>query len=145
MTAKVEQFASARFWRQGRIEAPDLRPQRARNGRLARKDIRSMSEKKFVAAMKLEDLPAGTKKLVEIDGLEIVLCNTLDRIFAVRNLCSHAHERLDCGKMKNGWIACPVHGARFDLETGEAMNPPATLPVSTYEVRVVGDTIEVAV
>jgi len=104
-----------------------------------------MSEKSFVAVAKLEDVPAGTKKLIDVNGLEIVLCNTRDRIFAVRNLCSHAHEKLDCGKMKNGWIACPVHGARFDLETGEPMNPPATMPIETYEVRVEGDTIEIAV
>jgi 3-phenylpropionate/trans-cinnamate dioxygenase ferredoxin subunit len=104
-----------------------------------------MSEKSFVAVAKVEEVPAGTKKLVEVDGLEIVLCNTADRLFAVRNLCSHAHERLDCGKMRNGWIACPVHGARFDLETGAAMNPPATLPIDTYEVRVNGDMIEVAI
>ena len=104
-----------------------------------------MSEKSFVAVAKLEDLPAGTKKVVEAHGIEIVLCNTRDAIFAVQNLCSHAHEKLDCGKMKNGWIACPVHGARFDLETGEPMNPPATMPVQTYQVRVTGETIEVAV
>lgn len=104
-----------------------------------------MSEKTFVAVARLDELPAGAKKLVEANGIEIVLCNTRDRIFAVHNLCSHAHEKLDCGKMKNGWIACPVHGARFDLETGDAMNPPATMPIDTFEVRIVGDTIEVAV
>lgn len=104
-----------------------------------------MSEKTFVAVAKLEDLPAGTKKLVEANDVEIVLCNTRDQVYAVRNLCSHAHEKLDCGKMKNGWIACPVHGARFDLATGEPMNPPATMPIATYEVRIDGDTIEVAV
>jgi 3-phenylpropionate/trans-cinnamate dioxygenase ferredoxin subunit len=47
--------------------------------------------------------------------------------------------------MKNGWIACPVHGARFDLATGAAMNPPATMPIETFEVRIEGDTIEVSV
>jgi 3-phenylpropionate/trans-cinnamate dioxygenase ferredoxin component len=104
-----------------------------------------MSEKSFVAVANLADLPAGTKKVVEANDVEIVLCNTLDQIFAVENLCSHAHEKLDCGKMKNGWISCPVHGARFDLETGEPMNPPATMRVRTFEVRVSGDTIEVAV
>lgn len=104
-----------------------------------------MSEKSFVAVAKLEDVPAGTKKLVTVNGIEVLLCHTKDRIFAVRNLCSHAHEALDCGRMKGGWIACPVHGARFDLETGEPINPPATLPIDTYEVRIEGDTIEVAV
>ncbi len=104
-----------------------------------------MSEKSFVAVAKLEDLPAGAKIIVQANDIEIVLCNTRDTIFAVQNLCSHAHEKLDCGKMKNGWISCPVHGARFDLESGQPMNPPATMPIRTYQVRVVDDMIEVAV
>jgi 3-phenylpropionate/trans-cinnamate dioxygenase ferredoxin subunit len=104
-----------------------------------------MKEKIFVAVAKVDEVPAGTKKLVEVNGAEILLCHTKDRIFAVRNLCTHAHEALDCGRMKAGWISCPVHGARFDLETGAALNPPATMPIDTYEVRITGDDIEVAV
>lgn len=104
-----------------------------------------MTEKSFVAAAKLEDVPAGAKKLVEVNGQSILLCHSRDRIFAVRNLCSHAYEALADGRMKNGWIACPVHGARFDLETGAAMNPPASTPIDTFEVRVEGDMVEVAV
>lgn len=104
-----------------------------------------MADKTFHPAALLEDLPAGSKKLVEVEGNQVLLCHTADRIFAVRNLCSHAHEPLDCGRMRGGWIACPVHGARFDLATGAPMNPPATTPIDVFEVRVSGDTIEVAV
>ncbi|GGC05819.1 (2Fe-2S)-binding protein [Novosphingobium endophyticum] len=104
-----------------------------------------MSEKTFVAVAKLEDLPAGDKLVVDVNGTSVILANTKDRIFAVRNLCSHAYETLECGRVRNGWIACPVHGARFDLETGNPINPPATMPIETYEVRIAGDTIEVAV
>lgn len=104
-----------------------------------------MSDKTFTAVATLDELPAGTKKVVTIGKVPILLCNTADRIFAVRNECSHAQETLDCGRMKYGWISCPVHGARFDLETGEPLNPPATQPIETFEVRIVGETIEVAV
>lgn len=104
-----------------------------------------MSEKTFVAAATVDEVPAGTKIAKTVNGVELLLCHTADRIFAVRNLCSHAHEALDCGRMRGGWISCPVHGARFDLETGQPLNPPATIAIDTYEVRVVGDTIEVAV
>lgn len=104
-----------------------------------------MTEKTFVAAAKLEDVPPGTKIVVELNGISVILCNTKDRIFAVRNLCSHAYETLECGRMRNGWISCPVHGARFDLEAGAPINPPATVPIETYEVRIEGETIEVAV
>lgn len=104
-----------------------------------------MTEKTFVAVAKLDEVPAGAKKLVEIGDNQILLCNTQDRIFAVRNLCSHAYEKLECGRLRAGWISCPLHGARFDLATGAPMNPPATLPIDTFEVRIDGDTIEVAV
>lgn len=104
-----------------------------------------MSEKTFVAAAKVDDVPAGAKIVATVNGVELLLCHTADRIFAIRNMCSHAHETLECGRMRGGWISCPVHGARFDLETGSPMNPPAVMPIDTYEVRIVGDTIEVAV
>lgn len=104
-----------------------------------------MSDKTFTAVATMEDLPAGAKKAVTVNGVAILLCNSLDHVFAVSNICSHAHEALDCGRMKNGWIACPIHGARFDLETGEPLNPPATQPIETYEVRVIDGSIEVAV
>ena len=104
-----------------------------------------MSEKTFVAVAKLEDLPAGGKLVVDVNGIGVILVNTKDTIFAVRNLCSHAYETLECGRVRGGWISCPVHGARFDLETGAPLNPPATMPIDTYEVRIEGDTIEVAV
>ncbi|MCP5403781.1 MAG: non-heme iron oxygenase ferredoxin subunit [Novosphingobium sp.] len=104
-----------------------------------------MDEKHFIPVARLDDIPTGTKKVVEVNGTEIVLCHTKDRIFAVHNLCSHAHEKLEDGRLRNCWISCPVHGARFNLETGEAMNPPATMPINTYEVRIVGDSVEIAV
>ena len=104
-----------------------------------------MSEKTFVAAAKVEEVPVGGKLVVEVGGISIILANSKDQIFAVRNLCSHAHETLECGRVRAGWISCPVHGARFDLETGMPKNPPATMPIETYEVRINGDTVEVAV
>ena len=104
-----------------------------------------MSEPTFTPALPLADLPAGTKKVLMLAGVPLLLCHTADKIFAVRNECSHAHETLDCGRMRGGWISCPVHGARFDLESGEPLNPPATQPIQTFPARVVGDMIEVAV
>jgi len=104
-----------------------------------------MTQHHFIPVAQLSDVPPGTMKVVTAMGVEIILCHTKDHIYAVRNLCSHAHETLECGRMRNGWISCPVHGARFDLETGNPMNPPASSPIETYKVRVAGNTIEVAI
>jgi nitrite reductase/ring-hydroxylating ferredoxin subunit len=42
-------------------------------------------------------------------------------------------------------VECSWHGSRFDLRTGEAMGPPADGPVSTYDVRVSGENVEVEI
>jgi len=80
-----------------------------------------------------------------VDQQSVLLCRSAGEIFAILNRCSHAEQPLDCGRIRAGWIACPVHGARFDLKTGQAMNPPATLPLQTYRVRIVNDMIEVEI
>lgn len=104
-----------------------------------------MNDRNFVAACRTEELPDGAVRALELGGTPVLLCHTQDHVFAVINKCSHADEKLECGRMKRGWIACPIHGARFDLATGEPINPPATQPIQTFAVRIVNGVIEVAV
>jgi 3-phenylpropionate/trans-cinnamate dioxygenase ferredoxin subunit len=104
-----------------------------------------MSEPVFHPVVGTNDLPSGGAVPFDVAGQSILICYSKDRYFAVASRCSHADESLECGKVRAGWIACPVHGARFDLETGQAMNPPAKEPIRTYPLRVVEGIIEVAV
>lgn len=104
-----------------------------------------MSDPKFIAVAQVGEMAPGTVKVVTVGGRSIVLCHSLDRVWAVENQCSHAQQPLACGRLKAGWIACPAHGSRFDLETGEALNPPASEPIATFAVRIAGETIEIAV
>lgn len=104
-----------------------------------------MSEAQFITVASAEDIPDGTVKAVEANGRAIMLCHFDGTLYALENMCSHAQEPLACGRMRLGWIACPAHGARFDLETGEPLTGPATEPIATYPVRIVDDRIEVAI
>jgi 3-phenylpropionate/trans-cinnamate dioxygenase ferredoxin subunit len=99
----------------------------------------------FSRVLNVSEVPPGTKKAVEVAGRAVLICHSNDRLYAVSNICSHTQEKLECGRMSRVWIACPGHGARFDLATGRAMNPPATKPIATFELRVVEDWIEVLV
>jgi 3-phenylpropionate/trans-cinnamate dioxygenase ferredoxin component len=103
-----------------------------------------MVEPEFQQVATLADVPQDTVKPVLLDGLPLLLVHTSDRFYAIENRCSHAEEPLECGRVKHGWISCPAHGARFDLETGEALTLPATAAIRTYAVRIDGDVISVA-
>jgi 3-phenylpropionate/trans-cinnamate dioxygenase ferredoxin subunit len=103
-----------------------------------------MTEPTFIAVATTGEIAPETVKEVQVKGRSILICHSAGRFFAVENLCSHAQEPLACGRLKRGWLSCPAHGARFDLETGEALNPPATEPIATFAVRINGDVVEVA-
>jgi 3-phenylpropionate/trans-cinnamate dioxygenase ferredoxin subunit len=99
----------------------------------------------FTRFCELAEIPSGSKKHLKIKDQWVLVCNTAEGLFAVSAICSHQTKPLFTGRVRNCKITCPVHGARFDLKTGEALELPATRPIPTYEVRVVDDWIEVKV
>jgi len=43
--------------------------------------------------------------------------------FAIEDACNHAGASLSEGERKGTCVACPMHGYRFDLTTGELVEP----------------------
>ena len=99
----------------------------------------------FTRFCKLADIPPGSNKALKLNNTWVLVCHADERLFAVSGVCSHQVKPLASGRVRNCMITCPVHGARFNLETGAALNLPATQPIATYELRVVDDWIEVRV
>lgn len=104
-----------------------------------------MVDPQFQQVAIVADVPRDTVRAFTLDSLSLLLVHTADGIYALENRCSHAEEPLACGRVKYGWISCPAHGARFDLETGEPLTPPATAAIRTFPVRIDGDAISVAI
>ena len=99
----------------------------------------------FTRFCKVEELPPESKKAAKINDTWVMVCHNNGRLFAVSAICSHQFKPLVNGRMRNCAISCPMHGARFSLETGAALDLPATKPIATYELRVVDDWIEVRI
>jgi nitrite reductase/ring-hydroxylating ferredoxin subunit len=59
--------------------------------------------------------------------------------------CTHAGCNLaEDGELEGSEVNCLCHGSIFDLETGQAVGPPAEEAVPVYQVRQEGDEIQVA-
>jgi 3-phenylpropionate/trans-cinnamate dioxygenase ferredoxin subunit len=99
----------------------------------------------FVRFCESAELPNGEKKALKLDDRWILVVHAQNRLFAVSGMCSHQQKPLWNGRVRHCKITCPVHGARFDLETGAALDLPATQPIDTFEVRERDGWIEVAI
>jgi naphthalene 1,2-dioxygenase system ferredoxin subunit len=80
---------------------------------------------------------------VEVAGHSIALYDVDGSIFATDNICTHAYARLSDGWLDGELIECPLHAARFDVRTGKVLDPPATVDLRTYPVRVLDGEIQV--
>jgi nitrite reductase/ring-hydroxylating ferredoxin subunit len=98
----------------------------------------------FEAVLKLAELPPGSMRAVTLGARELVICHTREGVFALDNICTHAHARLSEGRLRATRLVCPLHGASFDIRDGRVLGPPAEVPLPTHAVRIVDGTIEVA-
>ncbi|MDB6091287.1 MAG: hypothetical protein JWN85_4071 [Gammaproteobacteria bacterium] len=93
--------------------------------------------------MKLADVPHGSMRTCVIADREIVICHTREGVFALDNICTHAHARMCEGRLRATRLVCPLHGASFDIRDGRVLGPPAMIPLATHEVRVTDGIITV--
>ena len=91
----------------------------------------------------LSSLQAGKPVRIEKNGESICVARVGDQVFAVNDVCSHSDASLSEGDITDFKIECWLHGAEFDLRTGEALTPPAVAPIKTYSVTVDGDSVTV--
>lgn len=81
---------------------------------------------------------------IEVQGKQLAVHQCGDELFITDNICTHQFALLSDGFLEDGCIECPLHQAKFDLRTGEAMCAPATVGVQTYPVKTEGRDIFVA-
>jgi nitrite reductase/ring-hydroxylating ferredoxin subunit len=96
---------------------------------------------RFIEAGKAGELQPGTMRRVDIGGRRILLANVEGRFYAADDTCTHEEASLSTGFLKGALVKCPLHGSRFNVCTGEALEEPAEDDLRTYPVRVEGGRI----
>lgn len=93
-----------------------------------------MSE--FIKVAQVKDIPDPGKTLLEIDEHLVVLMHVGGEFFCLDDLCTHDGGPLGEGELDDHSIACPRHGAKFDIRTGAALTMPATEATKSHQVKV---------
>lgn len=95
----------------------------------------------FIKVASITEVIPGTMKRVEIAQKRVLVANVEGTIFCTDDMCTHEDASLSLGALQGEFIKCPLHGSRFNLRTGEAMDEPADQPLQTYPVKLQGEDI----
>jgi nitrite reductase (NADH) small subunit len=88
---------------------------------------------------RIDDIPLLEGRSTSVDGRRIAIFRLPDGFAALDAHCPHAAGPLADGIVADACVTCPLHGRRFDLTTGRALNGPEQ--VAVHEVRVEEDEI----
>jgi 3-phenylpropionate/trans-cinnamate dioxygenase ferredoxin component len=95
-----------------------------------------MSE--FVPVARVAEVPDPSSLLVEVEDRLVVLIHAAGHFYALDDVCTHDGGPLSEGPIdpRGATIACPRHGAKFDIKTGAAVTMPATKATIAHEVKI---------
>ncbi len=104
----------------------------------------------FIEVVKTNQIKKGSMKPVTAGGKEILVVNYDGNYYAINRRCTHMGGDLSEGKLEDKIVTCPIHGAKFDVTTGESVSGPKIGPLRmktknepVYEVKVEGNSIKV--
>ena len=98
-----------------------------------------MSE--FHKVAKTSDIPDPGKTVLEVDERLVVLLHVDGDFYCIDDVCTHDGGPLGEGDLCGFELACPRHGAKFDVHSGDALTMPATEATAVHEVKVEGDDV----
>lgn len=99
---------------------------------------------RFVALEKVHQIHDGYRRVIALDGRNLLLLHHDNQIHIIENYCPHAGARFDNASIIGGRLRCPWHGMTFDISSGKAETCGLELikyqPV--YEQQSVGIIVE---
>ena len=113
--------------------------------RIGRAPARSVRRPLFTTVARLEEVPPGTMKGVEADGVLVLLANVAGEVYAVRNTCPGSVAPLSLGAFTPPVVVCPWHNEAFDVRTGKRADGLDGPGLDVLPIAVRDGTIELAI
>ena len=98
----------------------------------------------FVAIARVEDVPEGSLRTVQVGDEEITIAHCNGGFYATQAHCLHLQGPLGEGWLEGCVLTCPWHGWQYDVRTGEHEFDRA-IKLRTYDVQIDDGEIRVRV
>jgi NAD(P)H-dependent nitrite reductase small subunit len=94
------------------------------------------AEATWTAVTSVDNVPPREGRAVRFGHLEIAIFNINGRFLTIENACPHKGGPLCDGFTSGTTVVCPLHGQRFDLETGAPVLASQPTCLATFPTRV---------
>ncbi len=96
----------------------------------------------LIRACKTDELKLGAALRINASPA-VAVFRLEDGFYATEDTCSHAQSSLAAGEvdLKDCTVECPYHASLFEIKTGRVLSLPATKPIRTFPVTIVGDEV----
>ena len=98
----------------------------------------------FHKIAKADEVSPGEIRQYTVEDRPVALCNVDGEFHAFEDICTHQFAHLSEGEFSGSRVRCPLHGATFDVVTGEPKSLPAVKPIPKHEVKIEGGNVYVA-
>ncbi len=99
----------------------------------------------FNEVARVEDVPPGTMKNFQVDGVSVLIANVAGEIYAVRDNCPGSVAPLHLGAFKPPVVVCAWHNDAFDIRTGKRSDGQPGPNLAVLPVTVSDGVIKLAV
>ncbi len=107
-------------------------------------DERKSIQSKWIDIGIVENLPPGTMRRYDLAQHRILVANVNGTPLAVADTCTHEDASLSMGALQGDKVKCPLHGSRFCLRDGRALDEPAEVDLECFPARFTHGRLEVA-
>ncbi len=94
----------------------------------------------WVRIASVSEIPEGTAKKIDLEGLALAVCNAAGRINVIDDACPHQQASLGEGTLEDTTITCPQHGWKFDVASGKGLSISGSR-VRRYDSQALGDDL----
>jgi nitrite reductase (NADH) small subunit len=94
----------------------------------------------FVRAARKDEIPVGSIREFQVDGLTVAIANVGNKFYAINNTCLHRGGPLGQGELHGTAVTCPWHGWQYDVTSGKLIVNQA-VAVKAYLIEVRGEDL----
>ncbi len=98
----------------------------------------------FMPVIRVDQIPDNGLRVVELGGINLLLCDVAGTKYAFQNACARGKLPLGESLFTDGILTCPCHGDQFDVRKKGKCLTASDLQLASLSMRVENDVVKVA-